>query len=117
MPTAIPARTVIENQRHVIANCPHCYNTIKHEYVQFSKPETPAEKMPAGEAARTAELATTDLESLTEEEVQRVLGSGPNCRFAYAAGNAAVAAATASASDDVLRITRLNISGPLCLVQ
>jgi Fe-S oxidoreductase len=26
----------------IIANCPHCYNTIKHEYVQFAKPETPA---------------------------------------------------------------------------
>jgi len=44
---------------------------------------------------RSADLATTDLESMTEAELQRMLGSGPVCRFAYAAGDAAVAAATA----------------------
>jgi hypothetical protein len=51
--------------------------------------------MPAREAARTADLATTDLESMTDAELRRMLGSGPFCRFAYAAGDAAVAAATA----------------------
>jgi hypothetical protein len=56
---------------------------------------TPAEEMPAREAVRTADLATTDVESMTDAEFQRMLGSGPVCRFAYAAGDAAVAAATA----------------------
>ena len=27
----------------VIANCPHCYNTITHEYPQFAKPDAPVE--------------------------------------------------------------------------
>jgi Fe-S oxidoreductase len=32
-----------KNVQNVIANCPHCYNTIKHEYPQFSKEGAPAE--------------------------------------------------------------------------
>ena len=50
-----------------------------------------ADEMPAAEAIRRADLATTDLESMTDAELQRMLGSGPVCRFAYAAGDAAVA--------------------------
>jgi hypothetical protein len=56
--------------------------------------QPPAEEMPAGEAWRQADLATTDLESMTDDELRRILGSGPVCRFAYSAGEAAVAAAT-----------------------
>jgi hypothetical protein len=37
--------------------------------------------MPAREAVRTADLATTDLESMTDAELRRMLGSGSVCRF------------------------------------
>ena len=55
--------------------------------------------MQADEAARRAELATTDLEALTDAELQRMLGAGPICRFAYAPDHAPVAAATPPNAD------------------
>lgn len=55
--------------------------------------------MSAGEAARTAELATTDLEAITDDELRRMLGSGSICRFACAPDQATVAAATAPGTD------------------
>lgn len=90
------ADEIIEAQRKEIAEMKYLIRALEREGVQAARnPEPPAEEMAASEAVRTADLATTDLESLTDEELQRMLGSGPVCRFAYAAGNAAVAAATA----------------------
>jgi hypothetical protein len=64
--------------------------------------------MPAGEAARRADLATTDLESMTDDELRRMLGSGPVCRFAYSAGEAAVAAATAPGAGESRGVIKLH---------
>lgn len=90
------ADEIIEAQRKEIAEMKYLIRAQEREGVQAGrKPERAAEEMPAGEAARRADLATSDLESMTDEELRRILGSGPVCRFAYAAGNAAVAAATA----------------------
>jgi hypothetical protein len=90
------ADEIIESQRTEIAEMKYLIRALEREGVQStSKPEPPAEEMPAGEAARRAELATTDLESLTEAELERMLGSGRVCRFEYAPDEAPVAAATA----------------------
>ena len=90
------ADEIIDAQRKEIAEMKYLIRAIEREGGQPTrKPEPSAEEMPAREAARTADLATTDLESMTDAELRRMLGSGPICRFAYAAGDAAVAAATA----------------------
>jgi len=90
------ADEIIDAQRKEISEMKYLIHAIEREGVQpTSRPEPPAEEMQAREAARTADLATTDLESMTDGELRRMLGSGPVCRFAYAAGDAAVAAATA----------------------
>ena len=82
---------------------------LQREGVQPARQaKPPAEKMPAGEAARRAELAETDLESLTEAELQRMLGTGPVCRFAYAANDAAVAAATATGAEASRGVIKLH---------
>lgn len=71
-------------------------------------PTTPAPQAPAGEAARTADLAKTDLEPITEAEVQRMLGSGAVCRFSYSPGDAPVAAATAGDADAARGVVKLH---------
>ena len=90
------ADEIIEAQRKEIAEMKYLIRALEREGVQAArKPKPMADEMPAAEAIRRADLATTDLESMTDAELQRMLGSGPVCRFAYAAGDAAVAAATA----------------------
>ena len=92
------ADEIIESQRKEIAEMKYLIRAIEREGVRpGASPEPQAEEVPASEAARQAELATTDLETLTDAEVQRVLGAGPVCRFAYAEDDATVAAATAAA--------------------
>ena len=103
------ADEIIEAQRKEIAEMKYLIRTIEREGVQADgKPEPPAEEMPAREAARTADLATTDLESVTAPELQRMLGSGPVCRFAYAAGVAPVAAATAPGANPGRGVIKLH---------
>lgn len=88
------ADEIIESQRKEIAEMKYLIRALQREGPQPARQgRPPAEEMPPGEAARRAELAETDLESLTEAELRQTLGSGPVCRFAYAAGGAAVAAA------------------------
>jgi hypothetical protein len=88
------AAEIIEAQRKEIAEMKYLIRAHAREGVQEARTPRPvAEEVPAGEAARRADLATTDLESLTEEELRRMLGSGPICRVADAAGDAAAAAA------------------------
>lgn len=90
------ADEIIEAQRKEIAEMVYLVRALERgEAGSARKPEVPAEDLPAGKAARTAELATTDLESMSAAEVQRMLGAGPVCRFGYAAGGTAVAAASA----------------------
>jgi hypothetical protein len=89
------ADEIIEGQRKEIAEMKYLIRALEREDVQPDrKPKPPAEEMPASEAARTADLATTDLESMTDAELQRVLGAGPVCRFSYGPDAAPVAAAT-----------------------
>jgi hypothetical protein len=111
------ADEIIEAQRKEIAEMKYLIQALERDGVRPArKPEPPAEEMPAREAARAADLATTDLESMTDAELRRMLGAGPVCRFAYAAGDAAVAAATATdagASRGVIklhgRLVRMNV--------
>lgn len=72
------------------------------------KPEPEADEMSAGEALRTAALAKTDLEPITDAELQRMLGSGPICRFAYAPDDAPVAAATAAGAGASRGVVKLH---------
>jgi len=103
------ADEIIEAQRKEIAEMKYLIRALEREGVQPDrKPKAPAEEMPAGEAARRADLTTTDLESLTDEELRRVLGSGPVCRFGYAAGDAAVAAATVPGAGDSRGVIKLH---------
>jgi hypothetical protein len=90
------ADEIVEAQRKEIAEMKYLIRAIEREGVQSAgAPRPPAEEMPAGDAARRANLATTDLESLADTEVQRVLGSAPVCRFSYAPDGEPVAAALA----------------------
>src|SRR5690606_7323014 len=76
------ADEIIEAQRKEIAEMKYLIRALERDGVQSARqPETPAEEMPAREAVRTADLATTDLESMTDAELQRILGAGPVCRF------------------------------------
>ena len=103
------ADEIIEAQRKEIAEMKYLIRALQREGVQPArKPEPQVEEMPAREAARRAELATTDLESLTDAELQRMLGPGPVCRFAYAPDDAPVAAATAPAADARRGVIKLN---------
>ena len=89
------ADEIIEAQRKEIAEMKYLIRALEREGVQPErKSKAAAEEMPASEAARAADLATTDLESMTDSEVQRMLGSGPVCRFSYAPDDAAVAIAS-----------------------
>jgi hypothetical protein len=103
------ADEIIESQRKEIAEMKYLIRALQREGVQPARQaKPPAEEMPAGEAARRAELAETDLESLTDAELQRMLGSAPVCRFAYAAGDAAVAAATAPGAEASRGVIKLH---------
>jgi hypothetical protein len=103
------ADEIIESQRKEIAEMKYLIRDLQRDGVQSrSKPEPPLEEMQAGEAARRAELATTDLESLTDAELQQMLGSGPVCRFAYAPDEAPVAAATVPGPDASRGVIKLH---------
>jgi hypothetical protein len=103
------ADEIIEAQRKEIAEMKYLIRALQREGVQPArKPEAPAEEMQAGGAARRAELATTDIEALTDAELQRMLGSGPVCRFAYAPDDAPVAAATAPGADASRGVIKLH---------
>lgn len=56
--------------------------------------------MPASDAVRTADLAATDLESITAAQLRQVFGASTVCRFSYAAEGSVVAAATAPGAAD-----------------
>jgi uncharacterized protein (DUF305 family) len=89
------ADEIIEAQRKEIAEMKYLIRALERDGVQPDrKPQPPAEEMAASEAARNADLATTDLESITDSELQRMLGSVPVCRFSYAPDDAAVAIAS-----------------------
>jgi hypothetical protein len=90
------ADEIIDAQRKEIAEMKYLIRAVQREGVQPARQAKPqAEETPAREAVQTADLATTDLESMTDAEFRRILGAGPVCRFGYAAGDGAVAAATA----------------------
>jgi hypothetical protein len=90
------ADEIIEAQRKEIAEMKYLIRALEREGVQPARhARVPAREMPASEAVRTADLEKTDLEPITDEELQRILGSASICRFAYSPDSATVAAATA----------------------
>ena len=88
------ADEIIEAQRKEIAEMKYLIRAIDAEGARPRGSEPTVEQMPAGEAARRANVAQADLESIKDDELRRVLGEGPVCRFAYDSGAEAVAAAT-----------------------
>ena len=93
------ADEIIEAQRKEIAEMKYLIRAVEREGVQVAgRPALQAEQASASEAVRTADFATTDLEPITDAELQRMLGSGPVCRFAYGPDEAAVAVATSPAA-------------------
>jgi hypothetical protein len=103
------ADEIIEAQRKEIAEMKYLIRAIEREGAQPAHgSEPPAEELPAAEAVRRADLATTDLESMADAELQRMLGSGPVCRFTYGPGTAVVAAATAPGADDSRGVIKLH---------
>jgi hypothetical protein len=90
------ADEIIEAQRKEIAEMKYLVRSLERDGVQPArKPDAPAEQATATEAVRSADLKTTDLEAITDEELRRMLGPAPVCRFTYGPGEAPVAAATA----------------------
>ena len=103
------ADEIIQAQRKEIAEMKYLIRSLEREGVQPArKPQPAAEEMPAGEAVRTADLASTDLEPFTDAELQRMLGSAAVCRFTYAPGDAPVAAATAPGADASRGVIKLH---------
>lgn len=95
------ADEIIEAQRKEIAEMKFLIRAIERGDVQpMAAPRPPAEEMPASEAVRSADLATTDLESITRAELQQVFGTSTVCRFSYAAEGSVVAAAAAPGAGD-----------------
>ena len=89
------ADEIIEAQRKEMAEMKYLVRVLRRDGVQpGGPPSRPVETLPAGEAARTADLATTDLEPMDEAELRSVLGDAATCGFSYAAGEAPVAVAT-----------------------
>lgn len=102
------ADEIIEAQRKEIAEMKYLIRAIEAEGTRPGGRQAPAEQMAAGEAARRADIAQTDLESITDDELRRVLGTGPVCRFAYSSGAAAVAAATAPGNGESRGVIKLH---------
>lgn len=102
------ADEIIEAQRKEIAEMKYLIRALSRDGgLPARHPEPAAEEMPASEAVRTADLAKTDLEPMTDAELQRMLGAGPVCRFSYGAGEA-VAAATAPGADASRGVIKLH---------
>jgi hypothetical protein len=102
------ADEIIEAQRKEIAEMKFLIRALQRGDAAPAARQETADEMAAGDAARAAELATTDLESLTDADVQRMLGSGETCRFAYAPDRATVAAATAPGVSPVRGVVKLH---------
>jgi len=103
------ADEIIEAQRKEIAEMKYLIRAIEEEGPRPGGRQQPAaEELSAGDAARRAALATTDLESITDDELRRMLGSGAVCRFAYSSGADAVAAATAPGSGESRGVIKLH---------
>lgn len=67
------ADEIIEAQRKEIAEMKYLIRVLKREGVQPARqPEPQAGELPANEAVRTADLAKTDLEPITDAELQRM---------------------------------------------
>ncbi|BCS34976.1 hypothetical protein TBR22_A42020 [Luteitalea sp. TBR-22] len=91
------ADEIIEAQRKEIAEMAYLIDALQRgdAPVTTVSPAASPELLSPGDAARRAELAETDLESLTDAELRQALGDVAVCRFAYAPDAAIVAAATA----------------------
>ncbi len=61
-----------KNVQKVIANCPHCYNTIKHEYRQFIKQDAPIEFETVHHSVFLAQLV--DQGKLAAQQVEAFAG-------------------------------------------
>lgn len=91
------ADEIVAAQRKEIAEMTYLIGVLRREGRQAgASVQAAAEAMPAADAVRTAELASTDLEPITDAELKRVFGASAICRFSFAAGEAPVAVAATS---------------------
>ena len=91
------ADEIIGAQRREIAEMKYLVREVGREGdapQALTGPEAPPDVLPAAEAIRRAELATVDLAELDRAEIEKVLGPGPTCGFAYSLHAGPVAAAT-----------------------
>lgn len=103
------ADDIIESQRKEIAEMKYLIRVLQRDGPQrMQRPAAQTETMAADEAAQRAELGATDLQSLTDAELQRTLGPGPVCRFSFAPAEAPVAVATAAAAETSRGVIKLH---------
>jgi hypothetical protein len=103
------ADEIIEAQRKEIAEMKYLIRALERDGGQPARRTEPAaDQMRAGDAVRTADLAKTDLEPITDAELQRTLRSESTCRFAYAPDAAPVAAATVPGPDTSRGVIKLH---------
>ena len=89
------ADEIIEAQRKEIAEMKYLIRALDREGPRGEgAPARQVDEAAAADALRLANLEQTDLESMSEADVQRMLGSSSVCRFAYSPGSEPVAAAT-----------------------
>lgn len=89
------ADEIVAAQRREIAEMKYLVHRIESEgeVDVLREHETPPAPVPPDEAIRSASIAGTDLDELDEAEVERVLGAGARCGFAYSRDAGPVAAA------------------------
>ena len=94
------ADEIIDAQRREIAEMKYLIRALDREGPRGdATPERRADEAAAADAVRTADVAKTDLEPMSEAEVRRMLGSSSVCVFTYSPDSESVAAATMSAGD------------------
>ena len=89
------ADEIIAAQRREIAEMKYLIHAVGREGPRDraqTGPDAPPEILPAREAVRRAELAGVDLAELDQAEVEKVLGTGAHCGFAYSRNAGPVAA-------------------------
>ena len=94
------ADEIIAAQRREIAEMKYLIREVGRHGPQAQAalgPPVQPEVVPASEAIRQAELASVDLAEIEAAEINKVLGAGPTCSFAYSRGAGPVAVARVTA--------------------
>ena len=110
------ADEIIAAQRREIAEMKYLIREVGRNGPQAQAalgPPVQSEVVPAGEAIRQAELALVDLAELEAAEIDKLLGHGPTCVFAYSRGAGPVAAARVPAGGTGASLGVVKVHGRL----